>query len=278
MEDPVDSETVIDALHKGVMRLDYVQGLFLGGSYGRGAEDAYSDIDFVAIVDDGREADLAREWRRLLEKLEPVVFWSERRGRGVLINAIIASWLRIDVHILGSEGLAGRSREALRAVYDPGNMAAGLPESVPQAANARHVEWLIQEFLRVLGLLAVVMGRGEYELAVGGVGHLRNHLVALLVEEANSPHKGGALHLSKQLTGDQKSVLPSLPSVTGNRRSVIAAHRAYADAFLPRAKKLAKRLGIAWPSEFEAATMAYLRRELGDEWTDARQGSSSLSQ
>jgi hypothetical protein len=46
---------------------------------------------------------------------------------------------------------------------------------------------------------------------------------------------------------------------------MIAANLAYAAAYLPRARKMAKRLGIDWPKQFEAATWNHLKNELAIE-------------
>jgi hypothetical protein len=46
---------------------------------------------------------------------------------------------------------------------------------------------------------------------------------------------------------------------------LIAAHLAYAAAYLPRARKLAKRWGIAWPERLEAAAWERLKHTLSIE-------------
>ena len=47
------------------------------------------------------------------------------------------------------------------------------------------------------------------------------------------------------------------------RDDLIAAHVAIAEAFLPRARRIADQIGLDWPTAFEAATRQHLHRELG---------------
>ncbi|EZP55147.1 hypothetical protein [Sphingomonas sp. RIT328] len=64
---------------------------------------------------------------------------------------------------------------------------------------------------------------------------------------------------------DQLALLERLPQADLSEASLIAAYRAVASAFLPHARALAARWDIAWPTAFEAATRAHLRRSLGIE-------------
>jgi hypothetical protein len=54
---------------------------------------------------------------------------------------------------------------------------------------------LNREFLRILGLLPVVLGREEYVVGASGAGLARTLLIQLMVEEVAAPGPGGALHL-----------------------------------------------------------------------------------
>ena len=46
------------------------------------------------------------------------------------------------------------------------------------------------------------------------------------------------------------------------RASVIEGHRAFAEVFLPRARRLAVEIGMVWPCDFEEATRRYLEANL----------------
>ncbi|MFK5977699.1 MAG: hypothetical protein QM488_02280 [Rhizobiaceae bacterium] len=121
------------------------------------------------------------------------------------------------------------------------------------------VTYAIHEFILVLGLLHVVIGRKEYFTAVSGYGFQRDHLLAILTEETPELGTGGALHLGKSISAEGMEILMSLPSPEP-RRDVVEAHLQIACIFFPRARILAKKLGIKWPTEFEVATKSILRR------------------
>lgn len=116
-----------------------------------------------------------------------------------------------------------------------------------------------------MGLLPLAVGRKEYLNAVTGLFHLRNLLIDLLIEETGAPHRGGALHLNRLITQQQKALLAALPTAVSDEPSTIAANIAYAAAYLPRARKLAAARGIDWPERFEAVTRVHFKTALSIE-------------
>lgn len=256
--------TLIEHIAGGLRDDKALAGLFLGGSFGRGTEDSYSDIDFIALVEpDAQTATIAR-WRECLQSITPIVFWRQRGQGNVLVNAITADWLRCDLSVMPPASFTGRARNTVRPLIDRDDRYGSLPETLPvKAPDTGKVEFLIGEFLRVLGLLNVVVGRREYVTAVGGTGMLRDHLVSLMLEAANVAGRGGALHLSKALPEDEMQTLLRLPFPKPERQAVIDANFSIAEQFLPRARALAKQLELSWPNDFEQATLQMLARSLG---------------
>lgn len=239
-----------------------LRALFLGGSHGNGTADAYSDLDFVAVVSRGAEVAFARTWRGTLETIEPIVLWKERASGARLINAITTSWIRCDLEMIAAPDLAKRQRGSLRAVVDQDELASTLSEAPSHTGpDPEQMSVLFGEFIRVLGLLAVVLGREEHLTAIGGVAHLRTHLIDLLAAESHTPHGGGALHLNRLLSDEQKALLAGMPVAEPNRASLIRAHLAYANAFLPRAKFMAG--GWASPGQRRS------RRRRGATWNES---------
>lgn len=242
-----------------------VSALLLAGSFGSGTSDAWSDVDFVAVVPPGERDAFVRDWLASLEAFEAVVFVQRPPSPVVLVNAILASWLRCDLLVLGEdEALFGRSQQTVEILLDRCGIADRLPAELPDVGPDRQrVRGIIKEFLRVLGLLSVVVGRGEHAVGVSGAGILRSLLIALLVEDAAVANRGGALRVNRLLTPDQRTLVEGLPAVAADRESVVAAHVAIAGAFLPLARPIAARLDLPWPEAFEDATRACLLRELG---------------
>jgi len=240
-----------------------IRALFLSGSYGAGIEDRYSDIDFLAVAVDGASDSFADIWRRAVGLTGEIVLWWDRPSGRALINAITHEWVRIDVVAIPPLQMKKRKKQGLKVLFDHDGIIDALPDTPREdGPDSNGMKWQIEEFIRILGLLSVAMGREEYINAVTGVFHLRNLLINLLIEETAAPNRGGALHLNRLITEDQKALLLSLPPLTPDRNAAIEAYLAYAEAYLPRARRMAERMGIEWPERFEEATWTHLSRTL----------------
>jgi hypothetical protein len=238
-----------------------VVSLFLAGSHGAGTADAFSDVDFVAVAGAADHAVVADLWRDAVQRVEPVVFWSERRVQGILLNAITESWLRCDVVIVAPGDFGRRCKAGVTVLFDHADLYAGLPDVLPPVVpDGARVARIINEFIRIMGLLPVGVGRGEDVLLVKGVALLRDLVCDLMLEDCMLADRGGALHLQRLLTPEQMAVLRGLPYPGPERVALIAAHLAVAGVFFPLARGMATRLGVVWPAAFEAA----LRRRLED--------------
>ncbi|HEY5107695.1 MAG TPA: hypothetical protein VII73_13155 [Caulobacteraceae bacterium] len=109
------------------------------------------------------------------------------------------------------------------------------------------------------------IGREEYVLGLTGVDLLRRMTIDLMLEEngVGPVERGGALHRNPLLSPDQRRALEDLAPVAAAGGGIIAANVALAKIFLPRARRLAGRIGMVWPEAFEAATRRHLRDRLG---------------
>ena len=260
----MDHSETIQIIARAMERVDGVQALFLGGSYGNGMADAYSDLDFILVTTDGATNQIAQAWRHAVAQTGDIVLWWDRTRVPVLINAITEDWTRTDLMILSPAQIMAHAQSTLKVVFDHPGLYDELQKTAPIAPpNTKAFLSQIEEFIRVLGLLHLVDGRQDYINGVLGVFHLRNLLVELLIDETNAPHRGGALHLNRLITQDQKDVLTSLLSAQATRDAVIKAHLAYANAYLPRARKRADLLGVIWPEQFERATWKKLEAAVG---------------
>lgn len=260
----MQTQHAIHAIADALRNKPSVRALFLSGSYGAGIEDSYSDIDFLAVDTDGATDAFADLWREAVSQTGEIVLWWDRQHRPALINAVTRQWLRIDVVILKPDQIAGWASDGLKVLFDHDGLTDTLTTAAEKSGpNTKHMKWQFEEFIRILGLLHVAMGRQEYLNAMTGIFHLRNLLIDLMIEETGAPNRGGALHLNRLITDEQKAVLTALPPLAPTREAAIEANLAYAAAYLPRARKMAARLGIDWPEPFEAATWDHLKTELG---------------
>lgn len=74
----ITHKTIIDHLKKKLERDPFVYALWLEGSLSLGTTDAYSDIDVVADVKDGKEQYVLKTIKTLLQYLAPLDYESEK--------------------------------------------------------------------------------------------------------------------------------------------------------------------------------------------------------
>ena len=261
----MDQHDLIEAV-RAPMDIEAVRGLFLAGSYGRGTADEWSDVDLIAVAASGQERMVADHWRGALQQITPIVFWNELPRGIIVLNAVSEEWLRCDLSIVTQKDFGRRAKNTVKPLIDRDGIYHTLPDSLPpKQPDAGTVRYLIHEFIRMLGLMPVGAGRGEYVTMVLGVGMMRGHLEALLMQDVTAPDPGGILHQSKLLPPEHMRLLASLPYPGPERDAVIEANFAIAREFMPRAREMARRLDIDWPEAFEAATRRRLALTLGAE-------------
>lgn len=239
-----------------------VRALFLSGSFGRGTADAYSDVDLIAVLDAEHHEAFAEDWKRILGGIAPVVFWN-RLPHALVLNAVTEDWTRCDIEITVPDPFPRKAQDQVRPLLDRDDLYPRLPKQAQFVPRPERVAYLVSEFIRIMGLLVVAMGREEYLLGVTGCGLLRQFTCDLMVIERKLPDPGGALHLNRLLDERQQRDLATLAVPSPTRASVIAAHLSAARVFFPRARALAEEYGIEWPAAFETATRHSLARHLG---------------
>ena len=167
-------------------------GLFLVGSFGKGTEDRFSDVDLLAVVRDDQKEELPSTWRSTLEGITPVVFWNQRQAGAILMNAIAAGQTRCDLVIPVGSMHQGRLKDTVRVLVDRDGLYETLPPHlISSGPNVDRVKYLVNEAIPVPGLMTVVVGRSEYFTEFAGAGLLHDHLASLLVEQAGHAYPGG---------------------------------------------------------------------------------------
>lgn len=258
-----EQQALLDRL-TAILRLDErILAAWTIGSLARGDGDAYSDVDLLVAIRGEDFAALVADWPTFLARLSPTVF-AQQLGSGEkpTITAITPNWLRFDItlasaadprpHGYAAALLFARDRDEPPAIFAPPTARVPWDRLPP----------LCGEFLRLLGLLPVAVGRGEYIAGLTPAMLLRGHLIELYLLENGSP-SGGAKRLNPLLTEEQRRALAALPPLSATREAIIAGHLAPARLFLPRARHLMAKRRLAYPEAFEQATRAYLRRTLG---------------
>ena len=253
-----------DAIHRVLAQDAEVEAAWLAGSLGAGRGDAFSDVDVLVLAAHGKVGDVASRHARNVAAIAAPALVMPLYGSRVL-SVITVDWQRFDLTFIEADDLVR---------YDPGQLAnlfdrtmrvlPARPAAVYQTPPPQLLK-LVNEFLRVLGLSVVAMGREEYLLGLRGVDLLRQMTIEVMLEENDiGPlERGGALHLNPMLTAAQRGELATLAPVAASRDGVLVASMALAAMFLPRAARLGARVGMQWPEAFEQATRRHLQTNLG---------------
>ena len=245
--------------------IERVRGAFLGGSFGRGEADAFSDVDVFVVVTDAEDIPIVlTELADEVNQVAPILFSQVLPG-GRTITSITTEWLRFDLTLLRAAEQADVARERVEPLFQR-QPVAETPSSTPERHPGRSPETLLRivnEFIRVLGLSVVVKGRDDVIVAETGTNLLRDLLIRIMLLENGRQPRRGALALQRSLMPFQMARLKALPALDATWTSVFGRTKAIAEEFLPRARRLADELGAAWPEEFERVTLAFVREKIG---------------
>jgi hypothetical protein len=239
---------------------DRVAALFLGGSLGKGVGDDWSDADLILAARPEHHAAVDAEVRAWADGIATVVLWKQPYPGVPLYTAVTDEWLRFDLTVTIPGRVIG-AQATLKPLVDHAGVWASLPAQLaPKPLDPAALTALVEETLRILGLLPMALGRGEFATGVTGAGLIRQQLISLLILETEPPLPPGALHLARLISPKDLAMVEALPGVVATRDSVIAANLAYAGAFLPRARIVAERAGAVWPQALEDACARQWRR------------------
>ncbi len=243
---------------------DRVEQAWLSGSFGRGVGDAWSDIDITAVVEEEDLAHCVAEYGGARNPVGQTVILNTLYGR--VVSAVTPEWERYDIVFVTTQEFRGHDKAALLPLRMASLDAPAPPPRPPRPyqPSADALADLAREFLRILGLLPVAMGREEWLASQEGVGLLRKALIEMMIE-ANGigrSQRGGAKRLNPYLTPDQRAAVEAMPSPGANRAELIAANLALAALFLPLARDTLAKAGAPWPQALEDATRRRLEETL----------------
>ncbi len=236
---------------------------WLTGSLAAGRGDPWSDIDLTLVVEGDLIARLLADLMREEGPLPATVLRLSQFGR--LVNGTTPDLQRFDLLLSTPEEFARQDGARIRRLFgETGHAPPARQPKGPDPATARRVEGLVTEFLRILSLAPVAVGRQEWIVMQDGVGHLRRLLIELMLEEngVGPGERGGAKKLNPFLSPEQRLELESLAPPRAAEAELLAANRDLRDRFLPRARRVAAACGATWPEAWEAAVRAGLARDL----------------
>lgn len=241
-----------------------VGAAWLAGSLGAGGGDAWSDVDVLVLVLVGANAGgVAVRYAADLSPIAEVVLVNTIGGR--VVSAVTRDWQRFDLTFIEGAELARYDRARLSPLFNRSGSEPPVSNHPAHRTRPDTLRAMVNEFLRVFGLLVVGINRGEYQLGLSAVDILRRLTMDVMLEEngIGPVERGGLLHRNALLTPEQRAALGAIAPVVATREGIIAAELAIAAVFLPRARRLAARIDMAWPQALEDATRAYLGNHLG---------------
>lgn len=252
---PPDYAGLLDAATEVFGRDDRVRGLWIGGSVARGLADAGSDLDLIVAIRDEDIQGFFDDWRGWLAAITPTVY---TRLTPLFLVSVTDHCARLDVVI---ERVGDLPRSPFRdrlTVFDRDELTPQVPPAEPPPpADPARASAIAEEFLRHQAIFpAAVVAREDWLLAVVGVQDSQRMLYQLF-EESNRPLPPmGVKQWSAKLTAQQRDVLLSLPSPTPDP-SAIEAMRLTAQAVRTHGRAALERIGGCWPSELDAAVLAF---------------------
>jgi predicted nucleotidyltransferase len=240
-----------------------LQSVWLGGSFGRGDGDAWSDIDVIAVVDEEDRPACLAEYTGARNPVGETVLLMALFGR--IAHAVRPDWERYDLLFVTPAEFRAYDRRALRPLA-PASLDAPAADIAwpPHQPAPEALVASAQEFLRVLGLLPTAIGREEWLSSQEGAHLLRRMLIEMMIEAngVSRAERGGAKKLNPYLTPSQRASLEALAPPGADREALIAANVALARLFLPLAKEVLAKAGAGWPQALETATRAHLASTL----------------
>jgi hypothetical protein len=252
---------------------DRVLAAYLVGGFAVGSGDAWSDVDLQCTIRDDAQESIKDSWRALVHAIAPTAY-IQPFGFGVGGMCITPDWLHFDVVFNPLSAIDPKTVEGMVPLLDKEGVLPAAPVPRPSRQGNPFLPLpAVQHFLYMLGNVVSVIGRNEMIPASNGVILVRDiDLVTLLLAEqgwtSTREHtQGNPFPFTKRLRGyltdEQNTLLLSLPPLVATIDSVIDGYVALAQAFLPRARRLAMETGTPWLFDYEAASVGYFERSLG---------------
>lgn len=248
-------------------RDDRVRTLWLTGSLALGTADAQSDVDLRAAVRATDFATVDQWWPDLLAQLAPLIW--QRRFQGppdeALLGAITEDYLRFDLVLQSLHDTRPRSLEAARLLFDKDGEAQRFQLTAPSQHDPfAQLPMLVEEYIRLLGMLPIVVERDDVPIGMEGQLALHSMFISLLLLERGIERMTtGKRHVAALLDEEQRAVLAQAPTLAPTMDSVIQGRVVYGRLFLPRARRLMAAHGQVYPHTFEEATRRHLLETLG---------------
>jgi predicted nucleotidyltransferase len=244
---------------------DRVVAAFLGGSYARGAADAYSDLDLTLITTDAAYEEFLAGREDFIRRLGELVFLEDFDLRDILFF-ILSDDTEGELWF-GSESRLQHIRcEPYEVLLDKQGILAGtvFPEQEPaQAEQIETLRRLITWFWHDLSHFITAMARGQLWWAHGQLEALRRYCVNLARMRQNflDPDVGeeGYFKVERVLPAEQLAPLQATycPLEQG---AMLQAALVVVRFYQELAQPLARAHGISYPDGLERVMLGRLEK------------------
>lgn len=241
--------------------------LWLTGSLAAGTADTQSDVDLRVAVREKDFAMIGDWWQQLCDEVAATIW--KRRWPGppneAILGAITQDYERFDIVVQSVTDTKPRTFEAVQLIFDKDGIAEHflLTAASPRDPFAR-LPFIVEEFIRLLGMLPIVVERDDVPIGMEGQLVLHSLLISLLLlENGIDRDTTGKRHVARFLTDEQRAALAQLPPLAPTMQSLIEGRVAYGRLFLLRARQLMEAHGQVYPEAFETATRRHLWEILG---------------
>lgn len=259
-----NTDAFLAQLHDQLEADSRIEAAWLGGSYGRGEADRYSDVDLHLLLAAGgggfREG--MEAW---LNSLRPLVLY-KLLFEGRMVNALTADGVRLDVWMY--DQAPGIDRAQTRLLFDRRGQVQNQPApaakaAADDAATAAALRGQIEEFWRCIALTPTVIGRGERLVSWRGLAVEFDLVLDILLRGHAIVRDVGPKRLNGLLPPALREELEAAFSLQGlSPASLAGAHLALAGIVHRHGPQLAARRQFDYPAPLETAVMRYVLEEL----------------
>jgi predicted nucleotidyltransferase len=261
---PQHHQALIDRFVAACRADERVLAAFLGGSYAKGAVDAYSDLDLYMIITDTAYQDFFAEREAFIRRLGEPVFLEDVSDYGFDLVLFI--------YTDGTEGELGLGRESqfdhihgglYEVLVDKKGILEGAVFPWHQADQIEQTEVLrrqIMWFWHDLSHFITAMGRGQLWWAQGQLEVLRRICVNLARLRADFYAEASDYEKIEQaVAADALSALRAT-LVPLEEKAMLQAALVIVDFYLEIAPKLAREHGLNYPDSLERVMCNRLKR------------------
>jgi len=230
-----------------------VVAAFLGGSYARGAADAYSDLDFGLIISDEAYDNFTASREAFLQKLgEPVFLENYHDGDADIVFFIFSDGTEGELALGHQNHFTHIHVGPYRVLIDKKGILAGVVFSGYEPAHAQQIETLrgmINWFWHnLLHHFITPMARGQLWSAYGGLEDLRLACVNLArLRENFKAEAEGYEKVEQALPVEQLAPLQATFCPL-ERGAMLKAARVIVQFYQELAPPLAQAHGLAYPA------------------------------